>query len=35
MNKHRLGYCEGRDRGNEIHCLHQTYLTGTHVHQLH
>ena len=35
MNKHRLGYCEGKDRGNKIHCLHQIYLTGTHVHQLH
>jgi len=22
MNKHQLGYCEGRDRGNKIHCLH-------------
>jgi len=35
MNKHWLGYCEGRDKSNKIHCLHQIYLTGTDVHQLH
>jgi hypothetical protein len=31
MSKHQKEYCEGKDSGNKIYCLHQIYLTGKDV----